>query len=101
MVATLRHPAFIAGDTTTDFIERVNPDRTREPSASEVINAAIAATLVSQNVRRKEAKQLKFMASGWRNSIMPPERVSYESNKEQLDIEYRSQRDGSFVMHCG
>ena len=101
LVATLRHPAFIAGDTTTDFIERVNPDRTREPSASEVLNAAIAATLVSQNVRRKEAKQLKFMASGWRNSIMPPERVSYESNKEQLDIEYRSQRDGSFVMHCG
>ncbi|MCH2351086.1 MAG: biotin/lipoyl-binding protein [Pseudomonadales bacterium] len=101
LVATLRHPAFIAGDTTTDFIERVNPDRTREPTASEVLNAAIAATLVSQNVRRKEAKQLKFMASGWRNSIMPPERVSYESNKEQLDIEYRSQRDGSFVMHCG
>lgn len=48
LVATLRHPAFIAGDTTTDFIERVEPARTRELSEGEIADAIIAATLLAR-----------------------------------------------------
>jgi propionyl-CoA carboxylase alpha chain len=97
LVATLRHPAFIAGDTTTDFIERVDPARTREPTTAEVIDAAIAAALYSQHLRRTRAKRLTHIASGWRNSLMPPERVTYLINGEEVPVEYRSRRDGSFV----
>ena len=33
LVATLRHPAFLGGDTTTDFIERVGP--TTDPPVTD------------------------------------------------------------------
>lgn len=97
LVATLRHPAFIAGDTTTDFIERVDPARTREPTTTEVIDAAIATALYSQHLRRTRAKRLTHIPSGWRNSLMPPERVTYLINGEEVPVEYRSRRDGSFL----
>ena len=99
LVATLRTPAFIEGDTTTDFIERVNPTRTREPSPVEVNDAAIAAALFAQDRRRKNAKVLRHISSGWRNSMMPPERVRYTVGESEVAIEYRAQRDGTFDMH--
>jgi len=99
LVATLRTPAFIAGDTTTDFIERVNPMRTREPNATEVSDAAIAAALFAQDRRRKNAKVLRHISSGWRNSMMPPERVGYAVGDSEYAIEYRANRDGTFDVN--
>ena len=101
LVATLRTPAFIAGDTTTDFIERVNPARTREPSPTEVSDAAIAAALFAQDRRRKNAKVLRHISTGWRNSLMPPERVRYAVGDNECALEYRAQRDGTFEMNIG
>ena len=99
LVATLRTPAFIAGDTTTDFIERVNPMRTREPNATEVSDAAIAAALFAQDRRRKNAKVLRHISNGWRNSMMPPERVGYAVGDSEYAIEYRANRDGTFDVN--
>ena len=101
LVAALRTPAFIAGDTTTDFIERVNPSRTREPSPTDISDAAIAAALFAQNRRRKDAKVLRHISSGWRNSLMPPERVRYAVGDSECAIEYRAKRDGTFDMNVG
>ena len=36
LVATLRTPAFIAGDTTTDFIDRIDPPRQAQPGRASV-----------------------------------------------------------------
>ena len=41
LVATLRNPAFLAGDTTTDFIERVDPGAAQ--AAPDLETAAIVA----------------------------------------------------------
>ena len=101
LVATLRHPAFIAGDTTTDFIERVAPARTRELSEGEVADAIIAATLFGQAERRAAAKVLTTIPSGWRNSLMPPERTTYVLDKDEIAVEYRSRRDGTFKFSVG
>jgi len=52
LVATLRSPQFLQGDTTTDFIERVAPNRTREVAIAEIDEALIAVVIHSQAVRR-------------------------------------------------
>ena len=101
LVATLRHPAFIAGDTTTDFIERIAPPRARDVSPQEVTDAIIAAAMYAQAKRRALAKTLGGFPSGWRNSRMPPERTKYRVGDDEIPIEYRSQRNGSFEMSVG
>ena len=101
LVATLRHPAFIAGDTTTDFIERVEPARTRELSEGEIADAIIAATLFGQAERRAAARVLTTIGTGWRNSLMPPERTTYTLGDDEIAVEYRSRRDGSFTFSIG
>ncbi len=96
LVATLRTNEFLAADTTTDFIERVKPPRSREATESELVDVVIAASLFSQCQRRESARVLHYIQTGWRNSLMPPERVTYAYNGQAIQVEYRSLRDGSF-----
>ncbi len=96
LVATLRTPEFLSGDITTDFIDRVNPPRTRLPQRSECIEAAIAAVIEGQALRRARAKVLSTLPSGWRNSTMPPERIDFKIGNEELHVEYRRQSDNKF-----
>lgn len=96
LVATLRHPAFIAGDTTTDFIERNAPARRRAVTEAELTEAAIAVAIESQARNRARARVLRSVRSGWRNTILPFELMSFESNGETCEVAYRSRRDGAF-----
>ena len=101
LVATLRTPEFIAGDTTTDFIERVAPARSRTPTPAEQIDAAIGVVMHAQHERRANAKVLSHIPGGWRNSIMPPERTTFSLGEVELAVEYRAQRDGTFKVNVG
>ena len=96
LVATLRESAFLAGDTTTDFIERVEPARTRELSAEDLADAVAAAVMCGQAMRRAAAKVLHGFQSGWRNSMMPPERTTLVLGDVEVPVSYRSRRDGTF-----
>ena len=58
LVATLRAPEFLAGDTTTDFIDRVDPVRRVEPSEEDLTRTAQLAALFIQGARRAEAVAL-------------------------------------------
>jgi propionyl-CoA carboxylase alpha chain len=101
LVAVLRTPEFLAGDTTTDFIDRVNPVRSHIPDQADLCEAAMAATLLAQCKRHQQAKVLKSIPSGWRNTVMPPESVSYLHADSQLTVDYQAQRDGSFQISTG
>ena len=97
LVATLRSPEYLAGDTTTDFIERVGPQPVRSPSVAEVATAGICVAMRAQYERRQAARVHPTIVSGWRNTVMPYERVDFETGAgEALRIEYRIQRDGRF-----
>ena len=97
LVATLRSSAYLAADTTTDFIERIQPEARRLPGAGEVVVAGICAAMAAQYDRRQVARVHPTIVSGWRNTVMPYERVEFEhSAGGALRIEYRIQRDGSF-----
>lgn len=101
LVATLRTPEFIAGDTTTDFIERVQPTPTHTPTTQELADAAIAIAVCSQFTRRENAKVLSHIPTGWRNSHMPPERSTFEVAGTNVQLEYRAQPNNSFEMRVG
>ncbi len=101
LVATLRTPEFLAGDTTTDFIERVAPRAVREVSELERDQAMIAVLLEAQARRRAAAKVLASIPSGWRNSHMPPQSVSFASADEPVEVSYTSNRDGTFSVRIG
>jgi len=96
LVATLRTPEFIAGDTTTDFIERVAPAARRTFNRSDLVNASIAAAVEGQARRRAGAKVLKSIPSGWRHSVMPMEQIGFVAAGEEIFLAYRARRDGVF-----
>ena len=96
LVNTLRTDEYIAGDTTTDFIERVNPARSIEVGEVSIAEAAIAVSIEAQAKRRARAKINKGVRSGWRNSTMPNEQVEYSVDGNTIKLAYRTNRDGSF-----
>jgi len=104
LVAVLRSDAFTAGDTTTDFIERVDPSRAATPSAAECQQAAVAAAMWLQAVERSEARTLGWMPSGWRHGRLPPERaelaVETAAGPVEVVVSYRPQRDDTFVVRA-
>ena len=101
LVATLREPAFLSGDTTTDFIDRANPDRRRALTTTEQHDALIAATVFGQAQRRAETKTLGNVPSGWRNSLMPPQAARFRIGPAEYGIVYRSRRNGAFDVSIG
>jgi len=113
LVNTLRHPDFLAGNTSTDFIDRVRPDRVRHADPTAVRSAAIVAALAAQAWRRRDAHTLASLRSGWRNSVMPSQRTTFRHRDADIEVAYRGERDGSFtvdaegatsravVHHCG
>lgn len=101
LVNTLRNEAFLSGDTTTDFIERINPGATRSIAEEELAEAAIAVTMMAQGRRRDAAKVLRTLPSGWRNTHMPPESVSYTLGEVMIQVDYRVQRNGEFAVTIG
>jgi propionyl-CoA carboxylase alpha chain len=101
LVATLRTPEFLAGDTTTDFIERVQPRRALLPDDAELERAVRIAALWLQGVHRAEAGVLAALPSGWRNARLPDQRVTLVYGERELEVGYRSLRDGSFRFDGG
>ena len=96
LVNTLRTDEYISGDTTTDFIERVNPDRVIPKDQEALQSAAIAIAIESQAKRRANAKINKRIRGGWRNSTMPDEELTLEAYGEEIKLRYKSNRDNSF-----
>ena len=98
LCATLRHERFLAGDTTTDFIERVGPARSLELSEGEMEFTSVAAALWLQGERRRDAPVLATLPSGWRNARLPRQRTSLRWRERTIHVDYRSRRDGSFEV---
>jgi len=98
LVAALRHPDFLAGRTTTSFIAESGVALARRPSPAELRTAAIGAALAAQAARRAAAPVLATLPSGWRNSVMPPERAEFRHGEDTVVVSYARQRDGRFTV---
>ncbi|MFP6793641.1 MAG: biotin carboxylase N-terminal domain-containing protein [Pseudomonadales bacterium] len=101
LVTTLRHQSFLEGDTTTDFIERISPARTREVTGEDLAEASIAIAIESQARNHATTRVLKTIPSGWRNTILPFEMINFQHLDKDCHVEYRSRRDGKFRFRTG
>jgi len=98
LAATLRHPAFLEGDTTTDFIDRARPALTLTLGDDELRRAATVAALWLQGENRAHATVLRSLPTGWRNARLPPQRVGLRHGDREIEIRYAPRRDGSFAL---
>lgn len=102
--AVLRSDEFLAGNTTTDFIERTGIATESPPGRGAFLHAAAAAVaLVSQARNRAQATALSFMSSGYRNSVMPDEVLPLTAldpvaGDADVSVAYRRQRDGRYRL---
>ncbi len=98
LVAVLRHPAFLAGDTTTDFIERLRPAPQLVLDDGELARVAAAAALWLQGRNRAGATVLRPVPTGWRNARLPDTSVRFRHRDDEVEVRYRSRRDGTFAV---
>ena len=96
LVRILRHPAFLAGDTDTHFLERHSPETLGAKlcdAAGERMHA-LAAAFAVQAERRASACVLAALPSGWRNVPSQDQEESFETSGERVVVCYRFARDG-------
>jgi len=96
LAATLRSAAFLAGDTTTDFIERVTPAAAPVLDETALERLAVAAALWLQGLHRAATPVLAGIPSGWRNARLPAQHVALRLGDRTVDVRYQARRDGSF-----
>ena len=100
LVATLRNEAFLAGDTTTDFIERVDPAGSQ--AAPDTAIAAIVAAMWIQGRNRADDRVWGFARSNFRTGSLPPQSIEFETATDETHrIEYSLRRNGGFTLGSG
>ncbi|MCU1602887.1 MAG: acety-l/propionyl-CoA carboxylase subunit alpha [Frankiales bacterium] len=100
LVGVLRHEAFLAGDTTTDFIDRVDPPRAKAVYVTQLEHCAVLAALTAASWRRAASPMGRFPA-GWRNGFLPAESFGYRHGSHDLVVSYRARRDGAYDVTAG
>jgi propionyl-CoA carboxylase alpha chain len=60
--------------------------------------ATCAAALSARHHARADAPVLESVPGGWRNSVMPPEKRTYEHAGNRLEVEYQFARDGHLTI---
>ena len=98
LINCLKSNAYIDGDTTTDFIERVNPDRKLILSDNQLDHVLAIAALWIQQKNRDESHVSKFMPSGWTNGRLPNRRNIFEYEGNEYIVEYKQNRNGNFIF---
>jgi propionyl-CoA carboxylase alpha chain len=104
LVRVLRHPAFLAGQTDTAFLDTHGIAALAAPLATEegVTLSALAAAVASAARRQAESPVQAGLPSGWRNVPSQFQRKVYEvadggSATSPRDVGYRFDRDGLIV----
>ena len=99
LVACLRSKHFHNGNTTSDFIDKAKPERSVKLSKDKLEQASIVAALWIQEKNRKNAASLNGIQSGWTNSRLPGQRISFQFGQDEITTSYKSNRDGSFNVN--
>ena len=97
LVSILRSKEYLDGDTTTDFITRVNLKSDIDLTHEEITNYAKVGAMWIQGKNRNEAMVLKNIQSGWNNGRLPHQEVRLLHNEDELKVKYRSLKNGDFI----
>ncbi len=96
LVAVLSEEEFLSGGTDTAYLSRHDPvvlGASRLTTQGERLHA-VAAAMASQARRRSSATAFAHAPSGWRNNPSEPQRVSYRSGSDSIEVLYSFGRNG-------
>jgi propionyl-CoA carboxylase alpha chain len=99
LVAVLRDETFLAGDTTTAYLDErfaSDQDRSFSPAERDVEVALVAATLAGTVSARADARVLATLPSGFTNTGAFDPEASFSVAGEEWRVRYRLERDGSW-----
>ena len=97
LVSILRSKEYLDGDTTTDFVERVNLNSEVDLTEEEIFNYAKVGAMWMQGKNRSEAMVLQNIQSGWNNARLPYQEVKLSLEDQEYRVKYKSLKDGNFV----
>ena len=97
LVSILRSKEYLDGDTTTDFVERVNLNSEVDLTEEEIFNFAKVGAMWMQGKNRSEAMVLQNIQSGWNNARLPYQEVKLSLEDQEYRVKYKSLKDGNFV----
>jgi propionyl-CoA carboxylase alpha chain len=97
LAAVLRHPAFLAGDTHTDFLTRHAELLDAGPDDDTVRLSLAAAALADAAHNRARARVLASLPSGWRNVPSAPHVKTYRHGEAEHVVRYHSTRSGPML----
>jgi acetyl-CoA carboxylase biotin carboxylase subunit len=99
LLRVLDHPAFVAGDIDTHFIDRHMQDGLVDAVAEvEAQGATIVAALAEQQCRDRDRVLVPGVPSGWRNNYHTPQWVDYTTGDRDIRVEYRHLGDDRFIV---
>ena len=76
LIICLRSKEFLDGETTSDFIDRVNPDRKMRLSSKEIEHVISISALWIQEKNRLKANIAPFMSSGWTKGRLQKQNIT-------------------------
>ena len=96
LVNVLRHEAFVAGDTSTDFFDRHDLDALAAPATSRdaVPLAALAAAVALAEQDKAGRRVQGRIPVGWRNVVSQPQLTRFVCDDEPVDSRWYGDRSG-------
>ena len=88
LVECIRHSEFLAGNTTSDFIEIQSPNRKKVLNDHDKNNLMIAGALWISQTNIKNKNKLQFIKHSWTNGRMPHQNISFQFENEIHQIKY-------------
>ena len=88
LVECIRHPEFLAGNTTSDFIEIQSPNRKKALNDHDKNNLMIAGALWISQTNIKNKNKLRFIKHSWTNGRLPHQNISFQFENEVHQIKY-------------
>ena len=98
LVECIRHPEFLAGNTTSDFIEIQSPNRKKVLNDHDKNNLMIAGALWISQTNIKNKNKLQFIKHSWTNGRMPHQNISFQFENEIHQIKYSYINKGSISI---
>ena len=99
LVSILRSEDFLKGNTTTDFVDRVELTKTQNLNHDQIIHAAMIASVWLQEVNRFNDLTLGHLPSGWTNGRLPKNSQKFLYLNEEVSISYKLNRDNIFCLN--
>ncbi len=103
LVQVLEHPAFLAGELHTHFIDEHLAERLAPTVDPETLRRALIAVALDDHERRRASSPLPSIPSGFRNNAHTPQRLRLALGETEHEVAYRhhARERGRFTFTVG